>query len=191
SIPQEFEEDKAGDQIDRRAARLKKFINEAVQKGGAGPERDGAGLVIFGRRARLELPPSDAPHFNLVTLPDLPNPADRDYTDIAAGLKLALASFPEDTGKRIVLISDGNENLGNAEEQARLAADLGVQIDTVPVAAGQRNENEVLVERVEAPPLTEQGSQVQIRILVRNFNKNYLVKARLLVRQITERELDA
>ena len=44
--------------------------------------------------------------------------ADGNYTDIAAALKLALASFPDDTGKRIVLISDGNENLGNAEEQA-------------------------------------------------------------------------
>jgi uncharacterized membrane protein/Mg-chelatase subunit ChlD len=191
SIPQEFDESKPGDKIDLRAARMRKFINESVQKRGAGHERDRAGLVIFGRRARLELPPSDAPHFNLVRLPDLPNPADREYTDIAAGLKLALASFPEDTGKRIVLISDGNENLGNAEEQGKLAEELGVQIDVVPVAAGQSNENEVLVERVEAPPLTEQGSQIPIRVLVRSFNKNYQVKARLLVRQITERELDA
>ena len=61
---------------------------------------------------------------------------------------MALASFPEDTGKRIVLISDGNENLGNAEEQARLAKSIGVQIDVMPLAAGQRNEEEVLVERV-------------------------------------------
>ncbi len=189
SIPQDFDENKIGDQVDRRAARFKKFINESVQKRGAGHERDRAGLVIFGRKARLELPPSDAPHFNLVKLPDLPNPADRDYTDIAAALKLALASFPEDTGKRIVLISDGNENLGNAEEQARLAEELGVQIDVVVVAAGQRNENEVLVERVEAPPLTEQGSQIPIRVLVRSFNKQ-IVRARLVVRQITERELD-
>ena len=190
SIPEEFEEGKSGDQIDRRAARIRTFINEAVQKRGAGRERDRAGLIIFGRKPRLELPPSDAPHFNLVNLPELPSPSDREYTDIAASLKLALASFPEDTGKRIVLISDGNENLGNAEEQARLAAGVGVEIDVVPVAAGQRNENEVLVERVEAPPLTEQGSNIPIRVLVRSFNPN-VVKARLLLKQITERELDA
>ena len=94
-------------------------------------------------------------------------PIDGQYTDIAAALKLAIASFPEGSGRRIVLISDGNENLGNAEEQARLARSMGVQIDVAPLAAGQRNEEEVLVERVQAPSLIEQGSKVPIRVLVR------------------------
>ncbi len=80
------------------------------------------------------------------TSPKSPAPIDSNYTDIAAAIKLALASFPEGTGKRIVLISDGNENLGNAEEQARIAKLNGVQIDVVPLAAGYRNENEVLVK---------------------------------------------
>ena len=155
-----------------------------MEKRGSGHARDRAGLIVFGRRPRLELPPADAPRFNLRKLPPA---ADGNYTDIAAALKLALASFPEDTGKRIVLISDGNENLGNAEEPGRLAQTLGVQIDVVPLAAGQRNEDEVLVERVEAPPLTEQGANVPIRVLVRSFNPN-IVLARLTLRQITEKE---
>ena len=112
---------------------------------------------------------------------------DGNYTDIAAALKLALASFPEGTGKRIVLISDGNENLGNAEEQARLAKTLKVQIDVLPLAAGKRNDDEVLVERVEAPPLIEQGARVPIRVLVRSYNPNVVV-GRLTLRQITDKE---
>ena len=150
-----------------------------------GHSRDRAGLIVFGRQPRLELPPSDAPRFNLT---ELPPARDGNYTDIAAAIKLALASFPEGTGKRIVLISDGNENLGNAEEQARLAKSIGVQIDVVPLAAGQRNEDEVLVERVEAPPLTEQGPKVPIRVLVRSFNP-ITSSASSTLKQITEGEV--
>jgi len=184
SIPEEVIEDpKHKDvRIDQRAKRILDFINGAVQRRGKGHERDKAGLVVFGRRARLELPPADAPRFNLHDLPPAP---DGNYTDIAGALKLAMASFPEGTGKRLVLISDGNENLGNAEEQARLAKSLGIQIDVLPLAAGQRNEDEVLVERVEAPPLTEQGNKVPIRVLVRSYNP-HIVVARLVLRQITE-----
>ena len=74
--------------------------------------RDKAGLIVFGRRPRLELPPSDAPQFNFQ---ELAGTIDGNYTDIAAALKLALASFPEGTGKRIVLLSDGNQNRGDAD----------------------------------------------------------------------------
>ena len=123
SIPEEPADDPAnpGAKIDLRTERLRKFINDAVEMRGAGHDHDKAGLIVFGRRPRLELPPSDAPRFNLT---ELPAAEDGNYTDIAAALKLALASFPEDTGRRIVLISDGNENLGNALEQARLATAL-------------------------------------------------------------------
>ncbi len=172
----------SGGVIDRRWDRVRRFINDAVQRRGAGHERDRAGLIVFGRRPRLELPPSDAPRFNLS---EITSRIDGGYTDIAAALKLALASFPEGSGKRIVLISDGNENLGNAEEQARLARSLGVQIDVVPIAAGRRNEDEVLVERVDVPPRVEQGGQVPVRVLVRSYNPNVVV-GRLTLRQVTE-----
>ncbi|OAI38936.1 hypothetical protein AYO40_01480 [Planctomycetaceae bacterium SCGC AG-212-D15] len=155
--------------VDLRWERVKKFINEAVEKRGSSHDRDRAGVIVFGRRPRLELPPSAVPRFNMR---EITSQVDPTYTDIAAALKLALASFPEGTAKRVVLISDGNENLGNAEEQARIAKQNGVQIDVMPLAAGQRNDNEVLVQSVEAPTLTEQSSQLSIRVLLRSYNPN-------------------
>jgi Mg-chelatase subunit ChlD/uncharacterized membrane protein len=166
--------------IDMRGKRILDFINNSVKNRGPGHERDRAGLIVFGRKPRLELPPSDAPQFNLT---ELPSTVDGNYTDIAAALKLAIASFPDDTGKRIILISDGNENLGNAEEVAASARQAGIQIDVVPLAAGQRNEDEVLIERVEAPPRTEEGGQIPIRVLVRSFNPNTVV-AKLTLKQL-------
>lgn len=169
---------------DRRAPRILAFLNDCVQKRGADHKRDRAGLIVFGRRPRLDLPPSDAPVFNLTSLPSADDPT---YTDIGASLKLAMASFPEGSSKRIVLISDGNENLGNAEEQARLAQTLGIQIDVLTLGGGKRNEEEILVERVEAPPVIEQGADVPIRVLVRSHNPNVVVGV-LILRQITEKE---
>jgi hypothetical protein len=183
SIPEEMVEQPGGGKKDQREHRIRDFINHAVAQRGADHERDRAGLIVFGRRPRLELPPSDAPRFNLKG--ELPAAADGNYTDIAAALKLALASFTDETGKRIVLISDGNENLGNAEEQARLAKTLGVEIDVLPLAAGQTNEDEILVERVEAPPVIEQGARVPVRVLIRSHNPNSVV-GRVILRQIIE-----
>jgi uncharacterized membrane protein len=183
SIPEDYAPiGPSGGLVDRRWDRVRRFINDAVQQRGAGHEHDKAGLVVFGKRPRLELPPAEVPRFNLI---DIASQIDGSYTDIGAALKLGMASFPEGTAKRIVLISDGNENLGNAEEQARLARSLGVQIDVLPLAAGRRNEDEVLVERVDAPSLVEQGGQVPIRVLVRSYNPDVVVGL-LTLKQITE-----
>ena len=186
SVPEDYgEEPGASGLVDRRAEHVRRFINSAVEERGAGHTRDRAGLIVFGKQPRLELPPSDAPRFKLTALPAA---RDGNYTNIGAAMKMALASFPEDTGKRMVLISDGNENLGNAEEQARLAKSLNVQIDVVPLGAGQRNEEEVLIERVQAPSIVEQGSRVPIRVLVRSYNR-HRVGGKLTLKQITEGEV--
>ena len=180
SIPQEWDRE-TGKEL--RDERIKEFINEAVAQRGPGRAGDRVGLIVFGRTPRLELPPGNVPelHFRKIA-----SPIDDTYTDIAAAIKLALASFPEGTGKRIVLISDGNQNLGDAEEQARIAKQNGVQIDVVPIAAGRRNLNEILVERVEAPPLTEKGSRLPIRIVLRSYSPHVVVGTLRLIKTSVE-----
>jgi uncharacterized membrane protein len=182
SVPEDWQPDPdyPGKRIDRRWERVKKFINQSVEKRGLAYKWDKAGVIVFGRRPRLELPPSDAPRlrFNEVT-----SPIDSNYTDIGGAIKLALASFPEGTAKRMVLISDGNENLGNAESQARIAKKNDVQIDVVPLAAGYKNESDVLVQAVEAPSLTEQSSQLPIRVLLRSYNQRSVLGT-LTLRQV-------
>jgi hypothetical protein len=74
-----------------------------------------------------------------------------------------------------LLLSDGNENLGNAEEQATLARQNGVPIDLVPLAEGYRQQNEVLIQAVEAPPQTAKGARLPIRVLVRNAHPSRYV----------------
>ena len=43
---------------------------------------------------------------------------DTGHTDIARALRLAMASFPADRQKRIVLFSDGNQNMEDARARS-------------------------------------------------------------------------
>ena len=186
SIPPEYQGDK-----DLREERIRGFINEAVERRGPTHQDDRTGVIVFGRRPRLELPPGAVPELRFRKIQ---SKVDETYTDIAGALKLALASFPEGTGKRIVLISDGNENLGQAEEQARIAKQNGVQIDVVPIVSARQNQNEVLVERIEVPPVTEKDSRVPMRVVIRSFNPNvvvgnlHLTKTSLEMRKSTKQD---
>jgi uncharacterized membrane protein len=163
---------KAIDQVDKRWTRIRDFVEKSAKSKPAF-RNDMAGVILFGKRPRLALPPSAATGWKLED--GMAGPIDGHYTDIAAALKLAMASFPEGAGRRIVLVSDGNENLGNAEEQAALAKQNGTPIDTIALAPGFRNENEVLVQSVEAPRVTTAGTKLPVRVLVRNASPSRVV----------------
>ena len=178
SVPQDLDPDRPPTEpVDRRWVRTRSFIEEAVAKRGPTKRNDQAGLILFGKRPKLALPPAAVDRMPVDER--MAGPIDGNYTDIAAAIKLALASFPEGTSKRIVLLSDGNENIGNAQEQADLAVKNGVQIDVVALAPGFRNESEVLVQAVEAPPVTAQGQRLPVRVLVRNATPDRIVVGRL------------
>ena len=102
---------------------------------------DKAGIIIFGREATIEYPPF-ADEIRTVGLLESLFDVRTDATNIASALKMAQASFPEDSAKRVVIITDGNENLGDARTIARgdrdhALAQPGIQIE-VAVAVLRR-----------------------------------------------------
>lgn len=177
SVPIEMEFNESETDRDRRWTRIQQFVNSSVEQRGPLHRNDLAGGILFAKRPRLILPPGNVN--KLILSDNLAGQMDANYTDVAAALKLAMASFPEGTGKRVVLFSDGNENLGNAEEQANLAKQNGVQIDVVPLAEGYRHQNEVMVQAVEAPPQTTKGARLPVRVLLRNAHPNRIVFGKL------------
>src|SRR5207245_4682548 len=119
-----------------------RYVNEATRR--MGPN-DTAGVLVFGGDAYVEFMPS--PKLRVTNIASV---VSRDYTDLAGALRLALAAFPEDAQKRIVLLSDGNENLGNAVEEATAAASAGGQSDAVRITYG--NATGVLMDGRAWPP---------------------------------------
>ncbi|MGL6074093.1 MAG: VWA domain-containing protein [Fimbriiglobus sp.] len=187
SIPQELDPTKLETEtVDRRWERVKGFMEQAVQKRPASHKEDQVGLVLFGKRPRLALPPALVDRMPIDERQA--GPVDGNYTDIGAAIKLALASFPQGTGKRIVLVSDGNENIGTAEEQANVAKNNGVQIDTIALAPGYRNENEILIQAIESPQSVAQGQRLPVRVLVRNASPDKVVDGRLDVVKVSATE---
>jgi uncharacterized membrane protein len=141
------------------------FVTQAVSEFRDDARRDRAALIIFGRSANIEVPPLEA---NLPIVGQLESLFDlrTDATNLAAAMKLAQATFPEDSSRRIVVVTDGNENLGDADAVARLLAADGVGIDVVPIELG--NSPEIFVERVALPTDIRQGQPFQVRAVVNN-----------------------
>ncbi|MEX2026511.1 MAG: VWA domain-containing protein, partial [Pirellulaceae bacterium] len=133
----------------------------------ASASEDKAGVIVFGREATIEYPPFAAELTPVGGLPESLFQVRTDATNIASALKLAHASFPEDTAKRIVIVTDGNENLGDAKIIASTLAENGVGIDVVPV---QLNASaEVAVSKVGLPSDIRRGQPFVMSVVLENF----------------------
>ena len=144
---------------------------------------DRAGIVVFGRDASIEVPPFDD---DIPPLRRLESLRDRtDATNLESALNLAQASMPEDTSRRIVIVTDGNENIGQARKLAARAADSGIGIDVVPIILDSKNE--VLLEKIDLPGNIRKGQPFEARVVVSNYADENLdasnVQGRLRVKQ--------
>ena len=121
---------------DRDAAH--QFVKSAVGKLNL---EDVAGVISFGRQPVIESAPASRR--------ELPKPSaklDGSASDLASAMRLAGASFPEGKTRRIVLLSDGNETLGDALQAAESAGIDDVEIDVVPLGTKPRRAEAAILE---------------------------------------------
>ncbi|MBE7471691.1 MAG: VWA domain-containing protein [Anaerolineales bacterium] len=140
-------------------ARAEAFIRAALAQK---PEEDQAAVILFGGDALVERLPRPEP-----ALPTLTSTPLKNATDIEEALRLALALLPNEGGRRLVLLSDGQETQGEARRLLDLAAARQVEISLYPL--GQTTEAgppEVLVEQVTAPSQARQGQTVPLDVVV-------------------------
>jgi uncharacterized membrane protein/Mg-chelatase subunit ChlD len=143
-----------------------KYVNEDIKRHRNAKREDRSGVVVFGRDAAIEHPPYDD---NIRIATQLESRIETDFTNLAGALKLAQAALPEDSAGRVVVISDGNENLGSAQEQAQRLAEAGVGIDALPVRYMPRGE--VAIERLAIPPDVNHGQPFDLRVVLNNTAK--------------------
>ena len=126
---------------------------------GQKPEKDEAGLVVFGRDAAVELPPRKSFPFETIN-----SRVNRDGTDLAKGLSLAAAMLPEGNQGRVVLISDGNETDSNVTSVLDEMKSRGIAVDVLPVAFDFAKE--VWLERLDLPRVVKQGETYEATVLL-------------------------
>jgi uncharacterized membrane protein len=170
--------------IDKREA-MRDYVIREVREHRDKTRADRAGVIVFGRNASIEIPPFDD---DIIALSGLETYLDlrTDGTNLSAALKLAQASFTEDSSKRIVIVTDGNENLGDARAVAATLVESGVGIDVAPVRLTTRAE--VAVERIKLPADIRRGQPIDTHIILNNYAERSIAGRLRISRRIGPQE---
>lgn len=134
-------------------------IARAYVNASAKPKRneDKAGVLVFGTDASLE-----STAMPIVDLLKIQAIVGTERTDISQAIRLASAAFPESGQKRIVLVSDGNENVGDAISAVMAARPLGVTVDVAPI--GARRGGDISIQKLSLPNNLKKGQTFDVKI---------------------------
>ncbi len=92
---------------------------------------DTAGVLVFGTDAAIESRPNAQ-----IDLREIQAVVGPERTDVSSAIRLGTAAFPETGQKRLVLFSDGNENVGDALNALAGARTLGGVAGRGPARGG-------------------------------------------------------
>ncbi len=140
---------------DREAAI--EFVDAAISKLG---EDDRAGVIAFGEQPVVELAPGGRRRIDKIE-----STVQASGSNLAAALRLAMASFPAGTGRRIVVLSDGNETEGDALGAATTIGTESVPVDVVPLGQNQERAEASIVE-LQAPSEQAADQPFELRAVV-------------------------
>ena len=142
--------------VQQQHSQVEDFVRQAMEA--RGPD-DKAGIVTIGRDALVEWPVTEEGGFR-----EFQSEVRANNTNLADGLRLAAALLPPDARRRIVIVSDGQENLGDAVERARFLRAQGIQVDVAPLQGFSGPE--VLVASVVVPSSASTGERVPVEVTV-------------------------
>jgi len=135
-----------------------KYVEQAAA---TRPKEDRLGVVNAGEVALIEALPDAGP---VHVRRDAPLRGDR--TDLEGAVRMALAVLPPDTARRILLISDGNENAGDLREVAKIAKANRIPLDVL--ALNFTHEREVMLERLIVPHNARMGQTIAVKCVLRS-----------------------
>ena len=124
------------------------------------PQKDQAGLIVFGANAAVELPPR-AGLFPFEAINSQPR---REATNLAEALSLSAAMIGEDRIGRIVMISDGTQTEGDLTRALEQIKARGIAVDVLPIDYGYPDE--VWLERLELPRDVRLGETYEASVIL-------------------------
>ncbi|WP_036720530.1 VWA domain-containing protein, partial [Paenibacillus sp. JCM 10914] len=142
--------------------RITNWIQESLA---AKEEKDGTAIVSTGLEGAIErrLTPSDGAGASLNAL------LEGRFTGLESGLHLAGSLFEGTSDSRIVLISDGDENVGSMAAAGRLLRDRGIAVDVLP--ASKQQVKDVAVEEIKVPDRLYQAESFYVEVLINSTFK--------------------
>ncbi|TMN23219.1 VWA domain-containing protein [Lentibacillus cibarius] len=132
-------------------------INDALED--KAPE-DKAGVISTGREAVVEKPLSD----HVRGIQSFETDTNRSYTNLASGLQLGGSMFSANDTGRVVLMTDGNENIGDAVRQATYLHKRGYVVDVVPFSPEYKDD--VALTSFDVPETIYLGEQAALSMTI-------------------------
>lgn len=155
------------------------FIRDAIK---SKKPSDKVAVVNFGTNTAVEAIPSENVNFTSIQ-----TEINGRFTDIEQALKNAAALIPAEDRKRIVLISDGEENAGDAQKAVKALVGQGISLDVYPV--GNEIGDEVLIKKIDVPETLRLNDKFEVSVKissnVKTTGKLKLYKDRELANEIS------
>ncbi|NMB97890.1 MAG: VWA domain-containing protein, partial [Clostridiaceae bacterium] len=143
------------------------FIREALKNMG---RNDEAGIINFGENYAIELLPIKNPSFTNVQTEINPS-----FTNLENALIAVQSLMPWDHRKRVVILTDGRENVGNGLSQVKYMRSKGYVIDVYPLSPEVGEE--VQLERLSIPESVHLNEQFEIVVDIKsNVNTSAILQ---------------
>lgn len=123
------------------------------------PKRNQAGIVVFGDNVLVDQFVTDKNIFS-----ELGSVPISTSTNLEKAVSTALTIFPEDSAKRLVLITDGLENAGSVEKMAGTVTSQDVELKVIKLE--QQMGNEVYVSNLELPERVHVGDVFNVKVTI-------------------------
>jgi len=134
------------------------FVQEAIKNMG---RYDETGIINFGGNSTIELLPDKNPLFE-----DMQTLIDPSFTNLENALITAQSIMPWDHQKRVVLLTDGRENTGNAMLQVKQMKAKGYAVDVYPINSSFQRE--VQLQKLKIPDSVHLNEQFEIAVNVKS-----------------------
>lgn len=146
------------DSNEKNLDEMEAYIRSSIE---AMPKKNQAGVVVFGDDVLVDQFVTDKKIFSEVTSAPVTT-----ATNLEKAVSTALTIFPEDTAKRLVLITDGLENAGSVEKMAGTVA--AQDIDVKVLKLEQNMGEEVYVSNLELPQHVHIGDTFNVKVTIQS-----------------------
>jgi uncharacterized membrane protein len=150
------------------------FIKEAVK---SKKYSDKVAVVNFGANSQVEFTPTREPIFTA-----LQTKINGRFTNIEQALQYAASLIPSSDRKRIVLVSDGQQNAGDALKGAKTLKEQGISLDIFPIV--NEKQDEVQIKDIKVPETLRMNEKFEVSVKIESS-----VKTRAKLKLYRDREL--
>jgi Mg-chelatase subunit ChlD len=142
--------------VEKQRNQIESYINEQIKEK---KSKDDFGIITFGKEPMIETPITK--EFNHIKFE---TQVDNNFTNIEKALSFATDFFPGNTNKRLILFTDGNENMGKIENILEKMKENNINSYIYPLK--NKNKKDVQLTALKIPKNIHKGEKIPVSAMV-------------------------